>query len=50
MESSLPYGVISQGQPGGRHIRKAMNVYLLLPYRVLGDKLQGGEIGHPPLP
>jgi hypothetical protein len=28
----------------------AVNVYSLLLYLVLGDKLQGGEIGHPPLP
>ena len=25
-------------------------VYSLLPYLVLGNKLQGGEIGQPPLP
>src|ERR671919_454553 len=28
----------------------AANVYSLLQYLVLGNKLQGGEIGHPPLP
>ena len=28
----------------------AGNLYSLLPYLVLGNKLQGGEIGHPPLP
>ena len=28
----------------------AVNVYSLLPYLVLGNKLQAGEIGHPPLP
>jgi hypothetical protein len=27
----------------------AANVYSLLQYLVLGNKLQGGEIGHPPL-
>lgn len=27
----------------------AAKVYSLLPYLVLGNKLQGGEIGHPPL-
>ncbi len=27
-----------------------VNVYSLLPYLVLGKKLQGGEIGHPALP
>ena len=28
----------------------AANVYSLLHYLVDGNKLQGGEIGHPPLP
>ena len=28
----------------------AGNVYSLLQYLVFGNKLQGGEIGHPPLP
>src|SRR5215204_4687343 len=28
----------------------AVNEHSLLPYLVLGNKLQGGEIGHPPLP
>jgi hypothetical protein len=28
----------------------AANVCSVLPYLVLGNKLQGGEIGHPPLP
>jgi hypothetical protein len=28
----------------------AVNVYSLLKYLVLGNKLQCGEIGHPPLP
>jgi hypothetical protein len=28
----------------------AANVYSLLQYLVLGNKLQGVEIGHPPLP
>jgi hypothetical protein len=27
-----------------------VNVYSLLHYLVLGNKLQGGKIGHPPLP
>ena len=28
----------------------AVNVYSLLPYLVLGNKLQSGEMGHSPLP
>src|SRR5215208_55797 len=28
---------------------RAVNVYSLLSYLVPGDKLQGGELGHPPL-
>src|SRR5829696_5590555 len=28
----------------------AVNVYSLLPYLELGNKLKGGKIGHPPLP
>jgi hypothetical protein len=28
----------------------AVNKHSRLPYLVLGNKLQGGEIGHPPLP
>ena len=28
----------------------AVNIYLLLPDHVLGNKLLGGEMGHPPLP
>jgi len=28
----------------------AVNRYSLLPYLVLGDKVQSGEIGHPALP
>ena len=27
----------------------AVNLYSLLPYLVLGNKLQGGDMGHPPL-
>jgi len=42
MESSLPYGVICQERPDGKHIRKAVSKHLLLRYLVLGNELQGG--------